>query len=136
MGALGHVDGVRGGHVKECTGHITPETDISEFVGCTQLSGYLDISGTSMSSLDALRSVRRLTPTDDSPEIGIRIHNNPHLTDLSGLAALEGQLTGGIEITDNPSLLSLDGLDGLTGVGSDGGGHSVIIQNNSALQST
>jgi hypothetical protein len=134
--ATGQIDGVSGGVVKECSGHIDPTTDMAAFVGCTQINGYLDIQGTALTNLDALRDVRYMVPDKANGALGIVIRDNCALTDLSGLSSLHVNLTSGLVLENNCQLAALDGLCGVEAVGATGGGEALVISNNSALRST
>jgi hypothetical protein len=128
--------------------YLSKPHDIDVFgrLGCTTVDGRLVIEDSSLTNLDGLESLRRVTG-------GIHIIDNAHLREISGLANLEQalsvtvagndkletlnafmslELLGGwrrVYIGDNPSLTDLRGLGGRTFMG------WLIIVNNDSLAS-
>lgn len=92
----------------------------SDYPGCTQVEGSLEINGDDISNLDGLSVLTSIGGY-------LYLTNNDILNDLSGLASLTN-VGGALLISTNAGLVSLAGLDNLAGVGAD-----VFISNNAVL---
>jgi hypothetical protein len=97
-----------------CTGSyhiddINTSGDIAYLSGCTEITGDLIISNTSLTSLSGLENL-----TSVGGSLGIFLNNV--LTSLSGLEKLTS-VGSNIEILSNAVLTSLSGLENLTSVG-------------------
>ena len=106
-----------------CTGDATlsSQADVDAF-NCTELVGNLTISGSDITNLNNLASLRKVSGV-------IRVENNPHLTTLDGLLALEAigedlpdanppssEAPEALIIVNNAGLLHCDGLSSLRSI--------------------
>jgi len=119
--------------------YFLDQADIDEFQsdypGCTQLGGSVQIQGNDIQDLSGLNSItsvgkdlkithnpnlHHLSGLENLVSAGrtVQIQYNESLTGLSGLEALT-TIGGILSIAYNDSLLSLNGLQALTSVGSD-----------------
>jgi hypothetical protein len=73
---------------------------------CMNISGDVEISGSSITGLDGLGQVETINGSLD-------IHDNASLESLAGLAGLQS-INGNLSITGNEMLSSLDGLDSIS----------------------
>ncbi len=124
------------------------QTDVNNFAtnypNCTEISGYLYISGSTITDLsplsnltsiggylhiDSNSSLTNLDGLSNLTSIGgyLRIYNNSNLTNLDGLSNLT-QIGGYLDITYNSQLTNLDGLSNLTSIGAD-----LVINSNYSL---
>jgi hypothetical protein len=107
----------------------------TDYAGCTEISGHLEIAGddiTDLSSLSSLVTVggdlliednntlTSLTGLHNITSVGadLDIVNNESLTNLSGLDKVT-EIGGDLTIEDNPVLTSLTGLENVTTIGED-----------------
>src|SRR5690606_4521218 len=127
---------------------LTSQADIDAFAitypNCTEISGYLRISGSTITDLSPLSNLTsvggylyiyensnltNLNGLSNLTSVGgyLEIYYNSHLTNLDGLSNLTS-VGGNLDIYYNSYLTNLDGLSNLTSVG----GH-LYISNNSNL---
>jgi hypothetical protein len=77
----------------------------ASYPGCTVVNGDLQIVSSTITNLDGLRGITRITGS-------LKINYNPNLKSILGLSSL-AQIDASVNIADNDSLLTLDGLEHL-----------------------
>src|SRR5690554_1899256 len=83
----------------------------TNYPNCTEISGYLYISGSTITDLSPLSNIQSIGGL-------LQISYNPQLTNLDGLSNLT-QIGGDLNIQSNSQLTNLDGLSNLTQIGGD-----------------
>lgn len=93
--------------------YITSQQQIDDFTtnnpGCTQVTGYVFISGNSITDLNGLSTITSIGGN-------LIINNCDQLTHINGLSSLL-TVGGNLEIKLNDNLLDIDGLSALTSIG-------------------
>jgi hypothetical protein len=113
-----------------CSGRIllSSQTEVDAFC-CTEVAGSLTISGPDITNLNALSIIKKIVsdaPEGDVFSFGLRIADNPLLTNIDGFTSLT-EMEGPIEIVNNPALERINGFMQLI----DLHGSVEIIGNNS-----
>ncbi|QRR01432.1 CBM96 family carbohydrate-binding protein [Dyadobacter sandarakinus] len=89
---------------------LRTQADVDNFStaypGCTVINSDLEISSPTITNLDGLRNVTRVTRS-------LKITQNPNLTNIAGLSSLT-IVDIRLSINNNDNLLTLEGLDHLT----------------------
>ena len=119
--------------------------------GCDVVGGDVIISGSEITSIDALRDIRFIEGNlivRDNPMLltleglgslksisgGLDIHGNQRLSNLDGLASLSG-VDGYVYVYGNAALTDIKRLSGLTSVGTGPVGGTLNVSSNAALRS-
>ena len=132
-----------------CTGDFAVDAtdttaDLTALAGCQEVTGDLDVTGTTLTDLAGLSSIitvggrlfiwnnAALTQVDGLADLtsvvgNLILDNNDALTQIDGLADLTS-VGGGLTIWGHENLTQIDGLVALTSVGAD-----MVIGNNDVL---